>query len=174
MSEYISEQPRLFTGNKEDFEADSEAAARVHRLVSLEGRIFRRPEVYQKAFTDLGPEATAETLDIHADEVETRDAVVDPKKIIKEYFAKRDDQEILFDPASDDAIFGSEQFKELSAEARKKTATSMKSGRDTVRRDHPEAREASNAVRRHILGEFIGRVVTYEAQQSSKKVNRAG
>jgi hypothetical protein len=174
MAEIIDTEPRLFTGNKEDFAGDSEALARISRLVSLQQSIARRPGVYLAAIMELEEDATAETLSLHDDAVDTRAATSDPKKRIKEFFEKRDDKELMFDDDSEEAIYGSEDFRKLAQAAREKTATSVKSGKDRIHKDHPEAREASNAVRRHILKTFIGRVVLFDSQKNTKKVKQAG
>lgn len=175
MSEIIDTEPKLFADGREGFDVDGEALARINRLLSLQQSILRRPGVYKKAFLELGEDATAERLNIHDDAVETRGASSDPKHRIREYFAKRDDMELRLDEASDDAIFGTRKFRELSAASRQKKSILRKTG--VMKSElvvNPEAQKASDAVRRYILGEYIGRAVLFDTQQSSKKVKRAG
>lgn len=175
MTASINAEPRLFADSSAGLDDDAETMARINRLRSLQDRISRRPGVYQKALLDLGTEATSLTLDIHDDEVATRDVTNDPKKSIKEYFAKRDDGEVVLDAESERAIYGAKKFKELAETSGKKRSILRKTGvMKSERIENPESREASNAVRRYILGEYIGRVVLWEAQKEPKKAKRAG
>lgn len=175
MSEIIATEPKLFVGTKEEFAGDSEALARINRLISLSNSIGKYPVQYMHAFLELGEEATADTLDLHDESIETRTATGDPKKRIKEYFAKRDDKEIRPDPATEEAIFSSKEFRELSQISREKRAISVKTGAmKSEIRENPEAREASNAVRRYILGEYIGRALLFDSLQQPKKGKQAG
>lgn len=175
MSDVINTQPRLFAGSKEELNVDAETMARIHRLDSLQRSIERRPDLYQRIFFELGEEATTETLDIHDDAVETRTATSDPRKRIQEYFAKRDDKELQLDDESAEAIYGSEEFMRLSRISQDKRSFLRKTGvMQSELVVNPAAREASNAVRRYILGEYLGRVVLFDTQHTSKKVKQAG
>lgn len=175
MAEIISTQPRLYDGDKPDAESDSLTVAHVNRLLSLEQSIGRRPEIYAKAFADLGETATELTLGLKDDSIEVRAATSDPKTRIQEFFAKRDDRELLLDPESDRAIYGSDEFKRLAdVSASKRSITLRRGAMSSEQRTNPEAQAASNAVRRYILGAYIGRVVAYSEQHSTKRTHRAG
>jgi hypothetical protein len=172
MSEHVGMEPRLFAGDKDRL--DPETLVRVNAVISFQNSISYRPEEYATALEELGPEATADTLDLHDFTIATRDAIRDPKKKIKEFFAKRGDQVMELDKESDEAIFSTPEFKELSEISQRKTSTLIKKGVFKAEiRANPEAREASNAVRRYIVGAYIGRVVTWKAQLEAGKVNQA-
>lgn len=169
MSQEITMQPKLYMGTDEA-RLDDEARAHAARLRSLQQSIARRPETFMRAFTELGEDATDGALDLHDERILTRDASTDPKDKIKEFFKKRDDGALQLDEESDEAIYSSAEFKRLSAVSKSKTSSSIKVGAQrTETRAHPEARKASDDVRRHIFGEYIGRAVLWKSQQEEEK-----
>lgn len=174
MSQEITMQPRLYTGTEDEARLDEQSRAQIARLKSLQQSIARRPETFLRAFTELGEDATAESYGLKDEEILTRQASRNPQNLIKEYFQKRDDRYVEFDDESDETIYGSAEFKRLSDISKSKTSTSIKVGAmRTEVRANPEARKASDDVRRHIFGEYIGRAVLWKAQQNEGKIHRS-
>lgn len=149
MSEEITMQPRLYTGELEDASFTDEDRARVLRLMSLERSIHRRPETYLAAFRSLGDMATANSLELHDQQMLTRDASSAPSDRIKEFFTKRDDRGLEFDTESEKAIYDSVKTME--------------------RRKHPNAESARDEVRRYVFGEFLGRAVLWKTRQEETR-----
>lgn len=174
MSQEISMQPRLYVGTEDEALLDEQTRAQVSRLKSLQQSIARRPETFLRAFTELDEEATADSYGIKDEEILTRTVSREPKNLIKEYFQKRDDRRVEFDDASEEAIYTNPEFKRLSDISKSKTSSSVKVGAmRTEIRANPEARKASDDVRRHIFGQYIGRVVLWKEQQQEKRHSRA-
>lgn len=167
-------QPRLYVGTEDETFLDEQTRAQVARLKSLQRSITQRPETFMRAFTELGEEATSDFYGIKDEEILTREVSRDPKDLIKEYFRKRDDRYVEFDEKSDEAIYGSAEFKRLSNISKSKISSSVKVGAQrTETRAHPEARKASDDVRRYIFGEYIGRAVLWKSQQEEGKRHRS-
>ena|SRR3990167_3870874 len=166
----INMQPRLYESVPyESGQPDAYEAARIARLKTLQNRIANRPETFQAVFVSLGEDASAETLSLKDENVLTQEANRDPENLIKEYFAKRDDTALMLDDDSEDAIFTSTTFKELAKKSSEKKAILKRKGvMGSVLESDPDALEASNAVRRHIFGEYLGRAVLWHEQQQSR------
>lgn len=173
MSQEFTMQPRLLIGAEDAANFNDERRARVARLISIQNAISRHPETYLRAFTEMGEEATSETLDLHDEKMATSDAVRDPKQRIKEYFTKRDDREIDLDEESSDAIYGDPEFKRLSGISQKRISSSVRTGvMKSEKRPDPEAQRARDEVRRYLFGQYLGRAVLWKEQQHQQEKRR--
>jgi hypothetical protein len=142
--------------------------ARATRLNRLQQEITRRPGIFLKAFESLGQEATADSLDLHDERINTVDLSTEPHDLIKEYFTKRDDKVVVFDEATDEALYSDEEFDRLRNYSQSLTNERVKTGamRSGVR-ENPNAAPAVNDVRRYAFGFFLKRVVAWSQQQST-------
>jgi hypothetical protein len=141
--------------------------ARATRLNRLQQEISRQPGIFLKAFEALGEEATADSLDIHDERINTVDLSIEPRDLIKEYFTKRDDKYVEFDSATDDAMMKNEKYKRLITASRDLRSEKIKTGvMRSETRENPLAEAARNEVRRYTFGFFLKRAVGWSQQQA--------
>lgn len=174
MTEVIGTQPRLYAPLEIDPRTNEIDRARIVRLRNLQRRISDRPEIFHHAFTELGIEATADKLDLRDEAVEARSASRSPKILLKEYFTKHDDLALEPDVATENAIFDSEEYRELARKSREKRSVMYRKGvMGSYVQENPEAEAASNEVRRYFMGQYIGRVLLWKEQQTSNRERSA-
>jgi len=144
---------------------DAEETAR-RRALLLEGYIDEAPAEYMAALKSLGQLASAESIELESRESNQSADLTETEFAINEYFTKRYDYEVSYDPSTEQALAENEEHRKRLKAHMETHSQRVKMGiMKSAQRANPEAETARNAMRYSRLAFFIGRVATWNEQQ---------
>jgi hypothetical protein len=129
------------------------------RLTMFDERIHKSPEEFLDAIKDLGDTMLAGTLDLSERDRRVPRAVRKPELLLAEYFENRYDLEHTFDDDTEQALGADEENASLIAVVQKERSVTVRTGiTRSERRPNENAVPAREALRRHRLAFYVGRV----------------
>ncbi len=158
MDSYMTDGPGIIV--------DDEAGPAIARRISnIDAKMHRDPESFLSQLQVLGEAATEKVIALDDRENRIPTLTRAASKLIVEFFSNRYDFDTSFDPDTEAAIAADPEHAKLVEFASSRKSQLVKTGiMSKAMRPDEHAPDARDAVRRHRLELYLGRVLAFKRQ----------